>query len=531
MCVGVRPGQANAHQEKLYNLGDSAAGGHVGLIKLLHKWCESRHRVLVAVMFDAIKKEQSTVWTLLEESISKGKGTLTAGIDYYHQLKSNRNACVFLGTAPPAGGHCIVDIGILLTHLPVDVVLMTNEYSDDLAAAAVSPAAFHAIAASSEPMWARYGTALYLLAMKAWQMAIDDRNPDSLARVRCWFIWFGHFVLTSFRLRTDTLRNNTAFALASLIVVCWECDSVRQPWRVTTRMQEGYHGEIRTASHMTEVSVAQLYDIVQAMNIVHANCRANGWEAWRATASGSSISGAAARLLDLALPLQAAMSEEAIIEQGRSAALIAEKLLTVGGWREDQMSDWISVVRCAKSFKDFLPGVKKWKRQALNMKEDVDEDLECGPPLSKSGERKSGIAERKSRIAAADVAVAVPASNPSRLQSLSASADEEDLPLAALVGKSCAYAAGEQDPVEVALKSMREAAREVTQVPGADVAWESPSGQPDVSAALEGLAKLRTKGQYVAQEALQAMLALGFIKPKLPKGHGQNVDAGVLQLF
>ena len=526
MCVGVRPGQANAHQEKLYNLGDSAPGGHVGLIKLIQKWCESRHRVLVAVMFDGIKKEQNTVWTLLEESISKGKGTLTAGIDYYHQLKSNRNACVFLGTAPPAGGHCIVDIGILLTHLPVDVVLMTNEYSDDLAAAAVSPAAFHAIAASSEPMWARYGTALFLLAMKTWQMAIDDRNRDSLARVRCWFIWFGLFVLTSFSLHTDTLRNNTAFALAALIVVCRECDSVTQPWRVTTRMQEGYHGEIRTASHMTEVSVAQLYDIVQAMNIVHANCRANGWEAWRATASGSSISGAAARLLDLALPLQAAMSEEAIIEQGRSAALVAEKLLTVGGWREDQMSDWISVVRCAKSFKDFLPAVAKWKRQALHMSEDVDENLACGPQPSKSGERKS-------RIAAAGVAVAVSASNPSRLESLSASAAEEDLPLIALVGKSCAYAAGEQDPVEVALKSMREAAREKTQVPSdeVNVAWESPSGQPDVSAALEGLAKLRTKGPYIAQEALQAMLALGFIKPKLPKRHGQNVDASVLQLF
>ena len=204
---------------------------------------------------------------------------------------------------------------------------------------------------------------------------------------------------------------------------------------------------------MTEVSVAQLYDIVQSMNIVHANCRANGWEAWRATQSGSSISGAAARLLDLALPVQAAMSEEAIIEQGRSAARVAEKLLTVGGWRENQMSDWISVVRCAKSFKDFLPAVAKWKGQALHMSEDVDEDFACGP------------------------------------------------------------------------------AREVTQVPGADVAWESPSGQPDVSAALEGLAKLRTKGPYIAQEALQAMLALGFIKPKLPKGHGQNVDAGVLQLF
>jgi hypothetical protein len=334
MCVGVRPGQANAHQEKLYNLGDSAPGGHVGLIKLLQKWCESRHRVLVAVMFDGIKKEQNTVWTLLEESISKGKGTLTAGIDYYHQLKSNRNACVFIGTAPPAGGHCIVDISILLTHLPVEVVLMTNEYSDDLAAAAVSPAAFHAIAASSEPMWARYGTALFLLAMKTWQMAIDDRNRDSLARVRCWFIWFGLFVLTSFSLHTDTLRNNTAFALAALIVVCRECDSVTQPWRVTTRMQEGYHGEIRTASHMTEVSVAQLYDIVQSMNIVHANCRKNGWEAWRATASGSSISGAAARLLDLALPVQAAMSEEAIIEQGRSAAAHtkAQRPMTKDKW-------------------------------------------------------------------------------------------------------------------------------------------------------------------------------------------------------
>ena len=34
----------------------------------------------LAVMFDCIKKEQNPVWTLLEGSISTGKGTLTADI-------------------------------------------------------------------------------------------------------------------------------------------------------------------------------------------------------------------------------------------------------------------------------------------------------------------------------------------------------------------------------------------------------------------------------------------------------------------
>ena len=82
-------------------------------------------------------------------------------------------------------------------------------------------------------------------------------------------------------------------------------------------------------------------------------------------------------------------------------------------------------------------------------------------------------------------------------------------------------------------KGMGEGGKKKTQVPSdeVNVAWESPSGQPDVSDALERLAKVETKGPYIARDALQAILALGFIKPKLPTHHGQNVDASVLQLF
>ena len=497
VCVGVRPGGGSAHDEKLYNLGDNVEGGKMGLIKILQKWCVSTKRVLVAVMFDGIKKEQSTVWALLAESLKKGKGTLTSGVEYYHQLKSNRNACVFLGTAPPSGGRCVVDVGILLDKLPVPVVIVNHEYSDDLAAAFISPKAFEAIAASAEPMWAKYGTMLFANGMRAWQMAIDDRNPTSLAPVRCWFIWFGLFILNSFRMHIDTLRNNTAFALAALIIVGRECDVVRQPWRVTTRMQEGYHGEIRSASHMSEVSAAQLYDIVQSMNIVHHNCRKHGWHAWRATRSSAAISGAAARLFDHALPEQSAMSEMAIIAEGKSAALVVEKLLKVGGWKPEEMSDWIAVVKSAKSFQDFAPNVEHWRRQSLNSKDDAVEDpIEAVETVRK-----------KARLGDTAVSVA-----------------DDDVPLIEAVGRSCASAVGEIDPVEEVLSRMRETAEESPEVPGTDIAWESPSCRADITNALEKLANIPSHGSDVAEQALKAMLSVGLLQPMLPKNLSHPSD-------
>ena len=109
----------------------------------------------------------------------------------------------------------------------------------------------------------------------------------------------------------------------------------------------------------------------------------------------------------------------------------------------------------------------------------------------------------------------------------SASTDQDDLTFLELVGKSCASAAGQEDPVEAALKNMREASRGLADVPGADIAWEAPTAQAEVAAALEKLAKISSSGPYLAEEALQAMLAVGRLKPKLPKSHGQDIDSGV----
>ena len=57
-------------------------------------------------------------------------------------------------------------------------------------------------------------------------------------------------------------------------------------------------------------------------------------------------------------------SPEAILEQGRSAALVAEKLLSIGGWRKQDMTEWITVVRGATALSDFLPVLEKWKLRA-----------------------------------------------------------------------------------------------------------------------------------------------------------------------
>ena len=67
---------------------------------------------------------------------------------------------------------------------------------------------------------------------------------------------------------------------------------------------------------------------------------------------------------------------------------------------------------------------------------------------------------------------------------------------------------------------MREAAKRSAPVPGADIAWEPPSSQEDISVALRKLANLPTAGPDIVEQSLQAMLAVGLTKPKLPTGHG-----------
>ena len=90
----------------------------------------------------------------------------------------------------------------------------------------------------------------------------------------------------------------------------------------------------------------------------------------------------------------------------------------------------------------------KWKRMCLDTLEDVDGDLRGGSQVGTAGERKS-------ELQASEVAVAEPAQKKPRVEDTSASPDEEDLALFNLVGKSCASMAGQEDPVEAALKSFR----------------------------------------------------------------------------
>ena len=86
-----------------------------------------------------------------------------------------------LEAAPPSGGHCLVDMGLLLGTVRAECILLKDVYSDDLAAAVVMPRVFKALADAKAPMRKRYGIALYLLGMKSWQMGFDNRDPEMLA--------------------------------------------------------------------------------------------------------------------------------------------------------------------------------------------------------------------------------------------------------------------------------------------------------------------------------------------------------------
>ena len=187
---------------------------------------------------------------------------------------------------------------------------MKNVYSDNLAAAVVTPRAFEAIEKSTASMRKRYGTALYTLGMKCWQMGMGNRDPATLAPLRCWWTWLGLCLLNSYRLHVDTEGNNVSYAICTILEVGREADLVKRPHRCSTHLQEGYHGEVRMHSHMHEVTEAQLFGIVQSYAIAHSTCQANDWKQWKATMSASAASGHATRLMAHELPKQDAMSEQ-----------------------------------------------------------------------------------------------------------------------------------------------------------------------------------------------------------------------------
>ena len=51
---------------------------------MAQKWARLRGKAFVSAKFDGLKKEQSTHWTLLVDSVRGGKGALAAGVEYYH---------------------------------------------------------------------------------------------------------------------------------------------------------------------------------------------------------------------------------------------------------------------------------------------------------------------------------------------------------------------------------------------------------------------------------------------------------------
>ena len=59
------------------------------------------------VVQDSFSKVQSNTWAGIESAF-KGETEYCHASDYYHNLRSLRNAATFLGTAPPFGGSVYV---------------------------------------------------------------------------------------------------------------------------------------------------------------------------------------------------------------------------------------------------------------------------------------------------------------------------------------------------------------------------------------------------------------------------------------
>ena len=81
VCVGLRGGGATAHEEKLYNLGDSAPGGKVGLIRMAQKWARLRGG---SFRLSKVRRPEEGAVYPLDTTCGqrpRGKGTLAAGVE------------------------------------------------------------------------------------------------------------------------------------------------------------------------------------------------------------------------------------------------------------------------------------------------------------------------------------------------------------------------------------------------------------------------------------------------------------------
>jgi hypothetical protein len=122
--VHLRPGGGNGEDERKVNelFVDAAnqAGAAAGM-------------VFLGIVRDGIAKEQSFVWSVPLAFIA-GEVRYLAAVDYFHDVKSLRNAANCLGAAPPYGGHVWVDFSIFCPCLPVKAIHIDagGLYSDSL---------------------------------------------------------------------------------------------------------------------------------------------------------------------------------------------------------------------------------------------------------------------------------------------------------------------------------------------------------------------------------------------------------------
>ena len=95
----------------------------------------------------------------------------------------------------------------------VCAVCVTDVYGDKLADVVIDPSVFKALETSGEPMDVKLGTGVWLLAMKLFQLAIDDRNQDLTIDCRVMLRWLALFVADSFVVHPVVKRNIVACIL------------------------------------------------------------------------------------------------------------------------------------------------------------------------------------------------------------------------------------------------------------------------------------------------------------------------------
>ena len=135
--------------------------------------------------------------------------------------------------------------------------------------------------------------------------------------------------------------------------------------------------ELHSFTSCRELTLAELDTLVDRLETLHQVCHRRGWLTPGSSESPYALHGHSHKNDARELPSQEPLSEKVIVEARLEAAVVAEKLLSAGGWRSKQYSPLFESLRSAKSFKDLISYMASKGSQA-QVEEDSDEaDQHC----------------------------------------------------------------------------------------------------------------------------------------------------------